>query len=152
MGTLGGKSKRATLGAHLTNFPFEFFYDIFTEDASLLFLYHSGKKSKMTKNSNQGILRSVIGFLLRGGGGGLDTISPLSFGFRSPKSCLDWAKVDNDTRERSFDKERWNFGSDWQRCWLREGNRLLGGENAGARKRIKKSKFGVVKICEGRHL
>ena len=40
--------------AHLTNFSFEFFYEIFTEDASLLFLYHSAKKSKMTKNSNQG--------------------------------------------------------------------------------------------------
>ena len=40
--------------AHLTNFSFEFFYDIFTEDASLLFLYHGAKKSKMTKNSNQG--------------------------------------------------------------------------------------------------
>ena len=40
--------------AHLTNFSFEFFYEIFTEDAPLLFLYHGAKKSKMTKNSNQG--------------------------------------------------------------------------------------------------
>ena len=41
--------------AHLTNFSFEFFfYDIFTEDASLLLLYHGAKESKMTKNSNQG--------------------------------------------------------------------------------------------------
>ena len=40
--------------AHLTNFSFEFFYKIFTEDASLPFLYHGAKKSKMTKNSNQG--------------------------------------------------------------------------------------------------
>ena len=40
--------------AHLTNFSFEFFYEIFTEDASLLFLYHGAKKSKMTNNSNQG--------------------------------------------------------------------------------------------------
>ena len=39
--------------AHLTNFSFEFSYEIFTEDASLLFLYHGAKKSKMTKNSNQ---------------------------------------------------------------------------------------------------
>ena len=38
--------------AHLTNFSFELFYEIFTEDAS--FLYHGAKKSKMTKNSNQG--------------------------------------------------------------------------------------------------
>ena len=30
------------------------FYEIFTEDVSLLFLYHGAKKSKMTKNSNQG--------------------------------------------------------------------------------------------------
>ena len=40
--------------AHLTNFSFEFFYKIFTEDASHPFLYHGAKKSKMTKNSNQG--------------------------------------------------------------------------------------------------
>ena len=40
--------------AHLTNFSFEFFYKIFTEDASLRLLYHCAKKSKMTKNSNQG--------------------------------------------------------------------------------------------------
>ena len=40
--------------AHLTNFSFEFFYEIFTEDASRLLLYHGAKKSKMTKNSNQG--------------------------------------------------------------------------------------------------
>ena len=40
--------------AHLTNFSFEFFYKIFTEDASLPLLYHGAKKSKMTKNSNQG--------------------------------------------------------------------------------------------------
>ena len=38
----------------LTNFSFGFFYEIFTEDASLLVLYHDAKKSKMTKNSNQG--------------------------------------------------------------------------------------------------
>ena len=40
--------------AHLTNFSFEFFYENFTEDASQLRLYHGAKKSKMTKNSNQG--------------------------------------------------------------------------------------------------
>ena len=40
--------------AHLTNFPFEFFYEIFTEDASRPLLYHGAKKSKMTKNPNQG--------------------------------------------------------------------------------------------------
>ena len=40
--------------AHLTNFSFEFFYKIFTEDASLPLLYHGAKKSKMTKNSNHG--------------------------------------------------------------------------------------------------
>ena len=47
-------SKRATSLAHLTNFSFEFFYEIFTEDASLPLLYQGAKKSKMTKNSNQG--------------------------------------------------------------------------------------------------
>ena len=36
--------KRATLVAHLTNFFFEFFYEIFTEDASLPRLYHGAKK------------------------------------------------------------------------------------------------------------
>ena len=46
--------KRATSVAHLTNFSFEFVYEIFTEDASLLLLFRSAKKSKMTKNSNQG--------------------------------------------------------------------------------------------------
>ena len=40
----------------MTNFSFEFFYAIFTADASLLLLYHGAKKSKMTKNSNQGVL------------------------------------------------------------------------------------------------
>ena len=40
--------------AHLTNFSFEFFYKIFTEDASRPLLYHGAKTSKMTKNSNQG--------------------------------------------------------------------------------------------------
>ena len=41
-------------GGTLTNFSFEFFYAIFTKDASLFCLYHGAKKSKMTKNSNQG--------------------------------------------------------------------------------------------------
>ena len=40
--------KRATSVEHLTNFCFEFFYEIFTEDASLLLPYHGAK------NSNQG--------------------------------------------------------------------------------------------------
>ena len=31
-----------------------FLYEIFTQDASLRLLYHGAKKSKMTKNSNQG--------------------------------------------------------------------------------------------------
>ena len=35
-------------------FSFEFFYEVFTEDASPRSLYHGAKKSKMTKNSNQG--------------------------------------------------------------------------------------------------
>ena len=47
-------SKRATSVAQLTNFSFEFFYESFTEDASLSLLCHGAKKSKMTKNSNQG--------------------------------------------------------------------------------------------------
>ena len=36
--------KRATSVAHLTNFSFDFFNEIFTEDASLRLLYHGAKK------------------------------------------------------------------------------------------------------------
>ena len=35
--------------AHLTNFSFEFVYEIFTEYASLRVLYHGAKTSKMAK-------------------------------------------------------------------------------------------------------
>ena len=45
---------RETSVEHLTTFSFEFFYEIFTEDASQLLLYHGAKKSKLTKNPNQG--------------------------------------------------------------------------------------------------
>ena len=40
--------------AHLTNFSFEFVYEIFTEDASLPLLYQGAKKVEDDKNSNQG--------------------------------------------------------------------------------------------------
>ena len=47
--------KWATSVAYLTNFSFELFYEIFTERMPLyFFLYHGAKKSKTTKNSNQG--------------------------------------------------------------------------------------------------
>ena len=46
--------KQTTLVAHLTNFSFEFFCAIFTQDTPLRFLYHGAKSKKMTKNSNQG--------------------------------------------------------------------------------------------------
>ena len=59
--------------AHLTNFSFEFFYNIFTEDASLPLLYHGAKKSKMTKNSNQG----------GGGPGSSERVKNASFAQRS---------------------------------------------------------------------
>ena len=39
---------------HLTNFSFEYFYAIFTDDASLLFPNRGAKKSNMTKNSIKG--------------------------------------------------------------------------------------------------
>ena len=42
--------------AYLANFSFEFFYKLFTEDASQFLLCHGAKKSKVTKNSNQGVL------------------------------------------------------------------------------------------------
>ena len=44
--------------AHLTNFSFEFFYEIFTEDASLRLLYHGAKSQKWPKAQ------------IKGGGGG----------------------------------------------------------------------------------
>ena len=50
------------LGGTFNQFSFECFYEIFTEDASLLLLHHGGKKSKMTKNSNQGGLRPCAFF------------------------------------------------------------------------------------------
>ena len=51
----------SNFGGTFDQLSFEFFYKIFTKDASLLVLYHGAKKSKMTKNSNQS---------LGGGGGG----------------------------------------------------------------------------------
>ena len=39
------------------------FYEIFTEDASLLLLYHGAKKSKVTKISNQGVPLSPLSSL-----------------------------------------------------------------------------------------
>ena len=45
-------------------FSFAFFYEIFTEDAALLFLYHGAKKSKMTKNSNQGGPKNLLYMLV----------------------------------------------------------------------------------------
>ena len=44
----------SNFGGTFDQLSFDFFYEIFTEDASLLLLYHGAKKSKMTKNSNQG--------------------------------------------------------------------------------------------------
>ena len=46
----------SNFGGTFDQLSFEFFYALFTEDASLLFLYHGAKKSKKTKNSNQGVL------------------------------------------------------------------------------------------------
>ena len=46
--------QRATLKAHLTNFSLEFLHAVFTQHAALHLLHHGAKKSKMTKNSNQG--------------------------------------------------------------------------------------------------
>ena len=44
----------SNFGGTFDQLSFEFVNEIFTEDASLLLLYHGAKKSKMTKNSNQG--------------------------------------------------------------------------------------------------
>ena len=48
--------------AYLTNFSFDFFYEIFTQDSPLLFYTMVQKKSKMTKNSNQGVLSILVIF------------------------------------------------------------------------------------------
>ena len=55
--------------AHWTNVSFEFFHEIFTEDASLLLLYHSAKKVKSDQklNSrgvlpNRGLFQRLSGF------------------------------------------------------------------------------------------
>ena len=51
--------------AHLTNFSFEFFHQIFTEDASLLFLYHGAKKVKNDqKLKSRGSCLKLIALLL----------------------------------------------------------------------------------------
>ena len=44
----------SNFGGTFDQLSFEFFYEIFTEDASLLSLHHGAKKSKKAKNSNQG--------------------------------------------------------------------------------------------------
>ena len=44
----------ATSVAHLNNFSFEFVYEIFTEDASLLLLYHGAKSQKWLKTKIKG--------------------------------------------------------------------------------------------------
>ena len=40
------------------------FFEMFTENASLFLLYHGAKKSKMTKNSNQGSYRGERGEII----------------------------------------------------------------------------------------
>ena len=44
----------STFGGTFDQLFLRIFYEIFTEDASQPLLYHGAKKSKMTKNSNQG--------------------------------------------------------------------------------------------------
>ena len=58
----------SNFGGTFDNFFFEYFYEILTEEASLLLLYHGAKKSKMTKNSNQGgpALRQWLSKLYQG--------------------------------------------------------------------------------------
>ena len=74
-------NKRATSVAHFTNFPFEVFYTILTQDASLLFLYNSAKKSKMTKK-----LRST------GAGGGGGVLQPKMTKKTSRGPALRWLR------------------------------------------------------------
>ena len=87
----------SNFGDILTNFSFEFFYAIFTQDAPLLFLYPGAKKSKMTKNSNQE----------EGGGGPALTQAALELQFRrisdlTHSICLHKANRIKDCRGPSF--------------------------------------------------
>ena len=79
--------KRATLVAHLTNFSLEFFMQFFTQDAPPLFLHHGAKKSKMTKNSNQG-------------GGGPDEAFPFSLLMAEKKQWW-WDNLDKHAKTSS---------------------------------------------------
>ena len=45
--------------AHLTTFSFEFFYEFFREDASLLLLYHGAKNQKWPKTQLKRVLTSL---------------------------------------------------------------------------------------------
>ena len=53
----------SNFGGTFDQLSFESFLCACTEDASLLFLYHGAIKSKMTKNSIQGVLLRHFGFL-----------------------------------------------------------------------------------------
>ena len=55
----------SNFGGIFNQFSFVFFNAIFTENASLLCLYHGAKESKMTKNSNQGACHSKKNFKLK---------------------------------------------------------------------------------------
>ena len=53
----------ATSVAHLTNFSFEFFYEIFTEDACQHLIYHCAKSQKWPKaqiKAGRGVARGVL--------------------------------------------------------------------------------------------
>ena len=72
--------------AQLTNFSFEFFYEIFTEDASLLFLYHGAKKSNDQKLKSRG-----------GGGSCLNTPTLVEVEKIKAQLMEEFADVFNDT-------------------------------------------------------
>ena len=99
--------KWATSVAHLTNLSFEFFYEIFTEDASPLPLYHGAKKSKMTKNSNQG---------------GPALKQRMYIASRTSRWCFDRQRdktVKSESRkdlQQSAFTARWHATADWYPC------------------------------------
>ena len=88
------------------------FYKIFTEDASLPLLYHGAKKSKMTKNSNQG------GPALRPEGGVKHPDSDLvETGMLSAKKALRWIEGSILSNSRKFEDGGWWFSHfNWAKC------------------------------------
>ena len=102
----------SNFGGTFDQLSFEIFYEIFTEDASPFFLYHGAKKSKMTKNSNQGgsrldPLSAKPSFQLWYPGGQRWKVISFSWsGVKSPSKCF--SNTEPTTIIASRDEKRCN--------------------------------------------